>query len=383
MKYHKKYLKEHHKINYNLYYFPYFIFINFIKSVLFKKPYRAFNGYKPRVMNSFKELNKQKYKEYFYAPIDIFNVSEFLLNSLIDLKKLVEEDGKEFYILITPSYNFSDTYFNQCQEFDTSIKIFLKKKHIKFKTIGSLNHQDFYMSKHDFADQTHLSHCGAVLYTRLIFSDLYDHKNIKSSNYIKVDNKYHGKYKIYNNISFNNNFTKSLEEFKSLIQNNKIIVYGDTIFSKILLLYFQEYNIDIYVNKNNSSISNKLSSNIFITEFGYETQIKLNSINKYSQLEKKLDTYYFKTQLRLIDDIFKDLITNNTTINIYCYTDISYILLTYFKYLSKESIIINTTIVSNLKDSILSLNIGYEQKDYDYFINHLNIKPKQIISLTL
>jgi len=164
--------KEHHAVN--SYYFPLHILLSAMRLT---NPARStkFNGFIPLKSVKYNVIKPGQVNKTYFAPLDLFPVSQFQLRYLKKLKDEIEMRGAKFIFVLTPTYSWSKYYQLESSEFDSLLVKDLTDVVGKCVVIGSMKKDMYGLTEGDFRDDTHLAKSGADKYTRQLFSDIRKH----------------------------------------------------------------------------------------------------------------------------------------------------------------------------------------------------------------
>lgn len=317
---HRSYLRKFHHIRFNYFFVP---IVLFIKSLFFvHNSITPFKGYQPRTYQPAKlnRYHENNIRNYICEPLSLFGISEFLVEKLHNLLQTLEHNKIETYIVISPTYNnFSSLYKDQLYDFDAQLIRSLNNKIPSARVIGSLFDKDFALSRADFYDDTHLSHSGAVKFTRALFHHLSEHKNIIKNTPFAPLYSYRSKEPptIFDNAVFMMQSTFVLNQIQTLKKEYpSIILYGYSTLCRLILSFFPEYPfivIDTHAASNKdyplhtpTYITEKAPHTpIIITALGYEhellPQLKQLSVSETPIIDfstsADIDSAYLKVQL--------------------------------------------------------------------------------------
>jgi hypothetical protein len=314
---HNSYLKKMHNIEYNYYYFPILAFLRSLKIV--KNSIKEHLGYQPRNYKPEKlnRFSKDNFADYFVTPLDIYKPSGFLIESLKKLQDLLKSKDIEVNYILSPTYGqFASLYKTELKEYD---ELLVKKLNTilgEQVLLGSLDGQSFGLSEYDFYDDTHLTHSGAVKYTRDIFSDIFADKQ-KSS--FKPLYQYKPEYQdtLYNNSYLDSQIKAIISILDNLTNEKKSIIYGNTNLTKLIKLIYPNREFVIVDKSNPSSLEYLVSmkdSDIIIAALGYEEDIANTLKSEYSctnivrfDLYDEIDTKYLRVEINTLFTIIKFL----------------------------------------------------------------------------
>lgn len=113
---------------------------------------------------------KMEKERLVHSNID-FPISNFEIKSLVDLKRIFEEDGGTFVLVLAPYWDvskLSDDFLEQCETVVSELNDSLGP----VRVIGSWHREKFGLDYQDFKDSSHLSLSGAEKFTSILFSDI-------------------------------------------------------------------------------------------------------------------------------------------------------------------------------------------------------------------
>ncbi len=156
----------------NFYFFPSVIFYN---AIFFSPIKNATNqGFRPLPHNDFLHLEKSVPQELTaFDDDELFPFSRFELDSLVELKKLVEEDGGCFVFVFAPVWDASSTLSSE--KFRRRWKRLADGIHKEIgpvRVIGSWYKEAYDLAYEDFKDSCHLSLSGSKKFTNAVFSNV-------------------------------------------------------------------------------------------------------------------------------------------------------------------------------------------------------------------
>ncbi len=203
-----KYLEEKHNKK-NNYFYPLQTFVNSLK---YKNTNRSkTNGYSKLKHKKFKKFAKGRVIKLIYEPIELFPVSSFGMNYFKELKDELSKQGTELIFVLTPTYTWQKYYAQEAKVYDDMLVEMLNKNLGNVKVVGSFWPEDFALEYKDFKDDTHMAHSGAVQFTREVFSNINEHKDLKKD---KLLNTYLYRHTMKNKrASEKEIFTKNANEF--------------------------------------------------------------------------------------------------------------------------------------------------------------------------
>lgn len=155
-------------------------------------------GYIPLKHKDFNTFSKGKVKKQLFGDLKLFPISKFQISYLKKLKNKVEKNGTKFIFVLTPTYTWHKIYKKEAKEYDNQLITLLNKEIGDSVIIGSFYPEDYMLNYEDFKDDTHLSHSGALKFTKKIFKNLSDLNNKEAKKFKNTFN-----YKLTKNI---NNF---------------------------------------------------------------------------------------------------------------------------------------------------------------------------------
>jgi len=279
-KYHSRYMQKYNNsIRINM-----FSPILFLKDMFVNKCKKNFiyNGYDPRKFRNLKYFIPKDIPIYTYKPLKLFPASEFSVNYLHKLQKLLQNKTKaKLVYILHPSYDWQNGYETYCKEYDKQLVHLLQKKLGNIYITGSLYKDDFNLKKINFSDNRHLSHSGAVKFTQQIFLDIYNTQYITQS--IKPLIQYRMMYK---KINLDNYFTKSLEKLSEyinqfIIDKEHIVIYSFNNISRMIISLFHNFNGTITLCDKNSflkTIPESITDDFIIKK----NLIHLDSLSQYN-----------------------------------------------------------------------------------------------------
>jgi len=390
IKTHKKYLKDTHNIKYNYFFLPILIFFKSLKYT--NNELGTFRGYEARNYNQKKlnRFNKKNIAKYFITPEELFKPSIFLINQLKKLQDELIKDKINVYYILTPTYkNFASSYKDELKNYDSLLVHQLNKTLGKTILLGSMYDNHFNLKEYDFYDDTHLSHSGAVKFTRTIYDDISSHPKSTKKDIISFCTAVSSKTLIVkNNTNFHIQFQEVVKIVKNMTVKGRLILYGNSNFAKFLELSVEKNFVIIDKNIVNSlDILNTLTNNdtIIITAIGYEDTIKKMLKDNYNfhnivlfEHNNKIDLKYFRVQINALFSIITFLQKRYTSIYLYSQSSI------YNDFFAKifHTQNLNLSIPYLKKDKILITDIGNESKLYDILLDN-NVKKDNILYFTL
>lgn len=309
---------------------PFKMFIDMFRFISSKS--EKFNGYEPRAPKTFKTFELENVKEYVFGDLDLFPVSNMQVNYLEKLQKLIlnKTNAKIVYIL-SPSKSWHLGYEKYCQSYDVQLTTMLQKHLGNITIVGSLFGCEFKF--YDFSDDRHLSHFGAVKFTK-VFLDTYlqcspaSVKPLSQHKMIQSDKCY-----------LQNHFIKTLSLMQRQLKlfthdQNKVVIFGFTNASRIIcslldsniqvficddssfLKTMPQYLVDMFVKPKNffhiGQINNFIDDQFIIGKFidfkkNYDELIHLGINQKNIFGEMPIDYEYLQMQIHMFFALIQQL----------------------------------------------------------------------------
>jgi len=153
----------------NFYFLPSVMFFNALRFIPTKNGDNM--GFSGLPSHDFLAIEaKSNNTNHIYSNED-FPVSAFEIESLVDLKRMFEEDGGTFVLVLAPYWDvskLSDDFLEQCETVVSELNDSLGP----VRVIGSWHREKFGLDYQDFKDSSHLSLSGAEKFTSTLFSDI-------------------------------------------------------------------------------------------------------------------------------------------------------------------------------------------------------------------